>query len=70
MTAEEVRTLLRQRIEEAGSAAAFARAHGVSPIYVADVARERRQIGPAIHGALGLRAETSVDYRPVEAAHG
>lgn len=55
LTLKEVVALLRKRCEEAGTQKAFAESHGVSPQYVADVLRMKREPGEAMLGALGLR---------------
>ncbi|QRE76799.1 hypothetical protein [Methylobacterium aquaticum] len=69
MTAEEVRALLRQRVEAEGSANAWARLNGVSHAYTLDALAGRRPPGPAILSALGLE-KADATYRPVEAVHG
>jgi hypothetical protein len=68
VTAEDVRALLRQRVDTEGSALAWSRRHGMSTAYVLDALAGRRSPGPAILRALGLEKETRVDYR--EAARG
>jgi DNA-binding transcriptional regulator YdaS (Cro superfamily) len=55
MTESKVRELLHERIAEAGGQRAFAAAAGVSPQYVNDVMRERRDLGDSILRALGLK---------------
>jgi DNA-binding transcriptional regulator YdaS (Cro superfamily) len=61
MNAEDVRDLLRRKVEQAGSQAAWADERGVTPAYVSDVLRGTREPGPAILNALGL--ERVVSYR-------
>ena len=43
---------LEQQIKRAGSAAAWARAHGISTSYLSDVRTERRTAGPKIIAAV------------------
>lgn len=69
MTAEEVRALLRQRVDEAGNANVWSRRHGVSHAYTQDALAGRRAPGPAILAALGLE-KVDVTYREREAARG
>ncbi|KMO22318.1 hypothetical protein [Methylobacterium platani] len=69
MTAEDVRALLRQRVETAGSANAWARLNGVSHAYVLDTMARRRAPGPAILHALGLEKDDA-SYRVKESACG
>lgn len=61
LTLNDVVKLLRQRCTESGTQKAFAEASGVSPQYVADVLRLKREPGEAILSALGL--EKVVSYR-------
>ncbi|BAQ47661.1 hypothetical protein [Methylobacterium aquaticum] len=69
MTVEDVRALLRQRVDTEGSANAWSRRHGVSHAYTLDALAGRRPPGPAILEALGLeKADTT--YREREAARG
>ena len=58
MTLDDVRKLLRKACESAGSQQAWAEANKISPAYVSDVLVERREPGPAILDALGLKATT------------
>jgi hypothetical protein len=58
MTAEEVRTMLRDACRKAGTSAAWAAKHGISQAYVSDAMNGRRDPGPAILKALGLTSET------------
>ena len=55
MTSFDVCSLLRRRCREAGGQSAWANAHGVSPQYVCDVLKARREPGDMILAALGLR---------------
>ena len=55
MDIDEVRALLRRRVDEIGGATAYARRHAVTQVYVSDVLGGRRLPGPAILDALGLR---------------
>lgn len=61
MTADEVRNLLRRACQQAGTAAAWAKDHGLSPAYVSDTLSRKREPGPAILKALGLTSE--MQYR-------
>ncbi|UIJ73475.1 transcriptional regulator [Aurantimonas sp. HBX-1] len=61
MTAAEVRLLLRQACADAGSQQAWAKAHGVSGVYVSDVLAGRREPGEAILAGLGLRLVVSYE---------
>ncbi len=69
MTAEEVRALLRQRVDMEGSALAWSRRHGVSTACVLDALAGHRGPGPAILEALGVEKADAV-YRMREAARG
>lgn len=51
----EVRGVLRNAIADAGSLRAFARQHGISAAYVSDVMNWKREPGPKVLGALGLK---------------
>ncbi len=51
---------LRAAVAEAGSVAAWGRAHGLTRQYVWDVQCERRLPGPAVLAALGLAVEEHV----------
>ena len=54
MTADQVREMLRAECEKAGSVAAWADGHALSPQYVGDVLRGRRDPGESIASSLGL----------------
>lgn len=69
MTAEDVRELLRQRVEAEGSANRWAHLNRVSHAYVLDTMARRRAPGPAILHALGVEKDEAT-YRFKEAAHG
>ena len=66
MTAAEVRDLLCQACQRAGSQQAWARRHGVSPQYVGDVLIGRREPGDKILD--GLQIRKIVTYEPMAAA--
>jgi hypothetical protein len=51
---------LRVAVAEAGSVAAWGRAHGLTRQYVWDCLCERRLPGPAVLAALGLVVEENV----------
>ena len=55
MTTDDVRGLLLEMCEEAGTQQAWAKAHRISPQYVTDVLKERREPGGKMLAALGLR---------------
>jgi hypothetical protein len=61
MTADDVRNLLRNACEKAGTAAAWADANDLSAAYVSDTLSKKREPGPAILKALGLTSE--MQYR-------
>jgi hypothetical protein len=54
LTAEQVRDRLGKACEDAGSQAAWARAHGYSPQWVCDVLSGRREISEALANSIGL----------------
>jgi hypothetical protein len=66
LTLNDVVALLKKRCEEAGSQRAFAQANNVSPQYIADVLRRKREPGAMILDALGI--EKVVTYREKEQA--
>lgn len=55
MTENDVRKMLKQACEKAGSQRAFARQHGLSAAYITDVLLARRAPAKAICKALGLQ---------------
>jgi hypothetical protein len=61
VTADDVRNLLRNACDKAGTAAAWAEANELSPAYVSDTLNKKREPGPAILRALGLTSE--MQYR-------
>lgn len=63
MTADQVREMLQAAIKEAGSGTAWAKLHGVSVQYAADVMQGRREPGAKICEALGV--ERVVTYQVV-----
>ena len=52
---------LRSAVHAAGDQKAFADLHGISPQYVSDVLNARKDPGPAILRALGLRKITAYE---------
>lgn len=52
---EQIRDLLREECELAGSQKAWADANGLSEVHVSDILRARRQPGEKILAALGYR---------------
>ena len=63
ISSDDVRELLREACEKAGSRRQWALAHGLSPAYVGDVLLGRRLPGPAICAKFDLVGETT--YRKV-----
>ena len=57
---------MRAACKAAGGQAAWSERHGISPAYVSDVLNSRREPGPKILAALGLRKV--VRYVPAKAA--
>lgn len=51
----EVRDSLQAQVDTAGSAAAWARLHNLTPSHVRDVLLGHRGIGPEIQKALGVK---------------
>ena len=62
MTIAEVRKMLRGLIDAAESKSAWARAHHVAPSYVSEVLYGRREPGPRMLKALGLRRQRVILY--------
>ncbi len=54
-TEEGVRMMLRRKIEEAGGVRAFARKHKLSPAFISDVARGRRNMSERMQVILGIQ---------------
>ena len=65
MNTEQLRNILAQATEKAGSIRLWSANHGFSAAYVCDVLIDRRDISDRIAGALGYRREfrQSVVYR-------
>jgi hypothetical protein len=57
---EEVRTILRAKIEQAGSMRKAAKKLGITAAYLCDIIHERRNPGPRVAKALGFRREVKV----------
>lgn len=51
----DVYTILRNKCKEAGGQSAFAKQHGVSVAYVSDVINGRKDPGPALLRAIGVK---------------
>lgn len=64
----DVCRMLRAECAKAGSQKAWAEAHGMSPAYVCDVLRARREPGDAILAALGLVKVTKYAPRRIRSA--
>lgn len=62
MNLDQVRKILREECESAGSQAAWAFRHSVSPAYVSDTLNGRREPGPALLAALGIKRVTSYEW--------
>lgn len=62
----DVFVLIRSACREAGGQAAWAAANGMSAAYVSDVLNSRREPGPKVLAALGLRK--IVRYVPARAS--
>jgi biotin operon repressor len=62
MSVDDVREKLKAACDQAGSQAAWAKAHGLSQAYVNDTIRGLREPGESILHRLGL--ERIVNYRP------
>lgn len=56
----EVRTILRAKIEQAGSLRQAAKQLGITAAYLCDIIHGRRAPGPRIAQALGFRREVRV----------
>lgn len=54
MNAQEIMAILHKACEEAGSQAAWAKAHGISPSHVSDVLRGRRELAGKLLDILGF----------------
>jgi len=54
---DDVRALLREEIEKAGSLRKWAMAHGISPAWVSQMMNHHRPPGPKIMKALGIEAQ-------------
>jgi len=61
---ESVVGMLRDKVEEAGSMRAYARAIGVNPSYLNDALNGHRLPGPAILAGLGLTRVPSTPAPP------
>jgi hypothetical protein len=64
MTEQELITLLRQSVAQAGSINQWCVGAGVHPPYVSDVLRDRRPPSPKIAAKLGYRRVIS--YEPID----
>ena len=60
ISTDELRETLRKACDAAGSQRAWAKANGVSAVYVCDCLAGRRAIGKAIARALGFQRVTPV----------
>lgn len=63
MTDAEIRSRLSRRASEAGSQRKLAEVIGVSPVYLGDVIRGRRDPGPAILEWLGLERTSKISKK-------
>lgn len=55
MTSDDVRKILKAECDDCGSQVVWATKHSLSPSYTSDVLNGRREPGPALLSALGLR---------------
>ena len=55
MTRDELVQLLQQKIQRAGTQTAIAKELGITPAYLGDVLRGKRDPGPSLLNALGFR---------------
>jgi transcriptional regulator with XRE-family HTH domain len=55
MTRDELMKLIQQRVEQTGTQAALARELGITAVYLGDVLSGKREPGPKILDALGIR---------------
>lgn len=65
-TEEQARGMLERQCKDAGGQSAWADLHNVSPQYVCDVLKGRRDVGAAISEALGL--QRVIFYEPQQMA--
>ena len=56
MTRDELVQLLQHKIQQAGTQTAVAKELGITPAYLGDVLRGKREPGPSVLNALGLRS--------------
>ena len=63
MNDDQVRELLKERCERAGSIAVFAHLSGLSRQYVSEVLHGREKISPSICAALGVVRKVSYEPR-------
>lgn len=63
MTDDQVRELLRERCERAGSITVFAHLSGLSREYLSEVIHGREKISPSVCAALGLVRKVSYEPR-------
>jgi len=63
LTLNEVIALLRRRCEEFGSQRAFALDSNISPQYITDVLRRKREPGQMVLDALGLRKVVTYEVK-------
>jgi ribosome-binding protein aMBF1 (putative translation factor) len=63
LTADDVRELIRRAVEKEGSQSALAAKMDVSPAYLGDVMKGRRELGHSIVSYFGLTRD--VRYRKI-----
>lgn len=66
LTLDDVINLLRKRCEEDGSQKAFAIYNDISPQYITDVLRRKREPGAMILDALGLQKVVTYTEKEVK----
>ena len=60
MTLDSFREMLRRLVKEAGSQRALAKKYGISPMFLCDVLKERRDPGEKFLAAMGFKREVVV----------
>ncbi len=62
MTVDDIRKILKDKCDEVGSQAAFSYLYNISPGYISDTLTGRREPGPALLAALGIRRIVSYQW--------
>jgi len=66
LTVEDVLELMRREVKACGSQQAFASKVGITQGYVNDILKRKRELGPKILDALGLRKVVSYEQMEVK----